>query len=80
MATHSSVLASEIPWTEEPGGLQSVGCKRIGHTHKKKNWTRLSDSTTRGFLHLGAYGATTEFVGTDLLTQANDFQQFLGEE
>ena len=56
------------------------GCKRIGHTHKKKNWTRLSDSKTRGFLHLRAYGATTEFVGTDLLTQANDFQQFLGEE
>ena len=25
IATHSSILASEIPWTEEPGGLQSVG-------------------------------------------------------
>ena len=25
MATHSSILASEIPWTEEPGGLQSLG-------------------------------------------------------
>ena len=25
MATHSSILASRIPWTEEPGGLQSVG-------------------------------------------------------
>jgi len=28
MATHSSILAWEIPWTEEPGGLQSVGHKR----------------------------------------------------
>ena len=29
MATHSSVLAWEIPWTEEPGGLQSMGLQRI---------------------------------------------------
>ena len=31
MATHSSVLAWKIPWTEEPGGLQSIGSQRIGH-------------------------------------------------
>ena len=31
MATHSSILAWEIPWTEEPGGLQPVGLQRIGH-------------------------------------------------
>ena len=30
MATHSSVLAWKIPWTEEPGGLQSMGLKRVG--------------------------------------------------
>ena len=35
MATHSSMLAWEIPWTEEPGGLQSMG--------SQKSWTRLSD-------------------------------------
>ena len=29
MATHSSILAWEIPWTEEPGGLQSIGLQRI---------------------------------------------------
>ena len=28
MATHSSILAWEIPWTEEPGGLQSMGSQR----------------------------------------------------
>ena len=28
MATHSSILAWRIPWTEEPGGLQSTGCKK----------------------------------------------------
>ena len=31
MATHSSMLAWEIPWTEEPGGLQSMGSQRVGH-------------------------------------------------
>ena len=31
MATHSSILAWEIPWTEEPGGLQSMGLQRAGH-------------------------------------------------
>ena len=31
MATHSSILAWEIPWTEEPGGLQSMGLHRVGH-------------------------------------------------
>ena len=31
MATHFSILASKIPWTEEPGGLQSVGSRGVGH-------------------------------------------------
>ena len=31
MATHSSNLAWRIPWTEEPGGLQSVGSHGVGH-------------------------------------------------
>ena len=31
MAIHSSILAAEIPWTEEPGGSQSIGSKRVGH-------------------------------------------------
>ena len=30
MATHSSIIAWEIPWTEEPGGLQSMGLQRVG--------------------------------------------------
>ena len=38
MATHSSILAWKIPWTEEPGGLQSLGWQ--------KSWTWLSNSTT----------------------------------
>ena len=35
MATHSNILAREIPWTEELGGLQSMG--------SRKSWTRLGD-------------------------------------
>ena len=31
MATHSSILAWRIPWTEEPSGLQSIGSQRVGH-------------------------------------------------
>ena len=31
MTTHSSILVWEIAWTEEPGGLQSMGSQRVGH-------------------------------------------------
>ena len=31
-ATHSSILAWRIPWTEEPGRLQSMGLQRVGHS------------------------------------------------
>ena len=34
MATHASIFALTVPWTEEPGGLQSMGFQRVGH-----NWT-----------------------------------------
>ena len=37
MATHSSLLAWRILWTEEPGGLQSMGSQRIGHDLATKN-------------------------------------------
>ena len=37
MATHSSILAWKIPWTEEPGGLPSMGLQRVRHacTHQE---------------------------------------------
>jgi len=37
MATDSSILAWTIPWTEEPGGLQSMGSQKVGH-----NWRDLA--------------------------------------
>ena len=39
MATHSSILAWRIPWTEEPGGLQSMGLQRVGHDWMTKHST-----------------------------------------
>ena len=43
MATHSSILAWRIPWTREPGGLQSMGSPRMGHgraTKQQQQWQR----------------------------------------
>ena len=34
MVTHSSILAWKIPWTEEPGGLQSMGLQRVTNSHR----------------------------------------------
>jgi len=39
MATHSSILAWRIPWTEKPGGLRSMGLQRVGH-----NWNDLAST------------------------------------
>ena len=40
MATHSSILAWRVPWTEEPSGLQSIGSQRVGydstHVHTRE--------------------------------------------
>ena len=35
MATLSNILAWRIPWTEEPGGLQSIRSRRVGHNYKQ---------------------------------------------
>ena len=36
MSTHSNILAWRIPWTEEPGGPQSMGSQRVGHNRATK--------------------------------------------
>ena len=48
MAPHSSTLAWKIPWTEEPGRLQSMGSWRVGH-----NWSDLAAAAAAG--HLGFF-------------------------
>ena len=37
MATHSSIFAWEVPWTEEPGGLQSMGSQEMDRTEQLNN-------------------------------------------
>ena len=39
MATHSSILAWRIAWTEEPGGLQSIGSQKVGQTERLHSLT-----------------------------------------
>ena len=39
MATHSNILAWRIPWTEEPGGLQSMESQRVGHDRATNTFT-----------------------------------------
>ena len=55
MATHSSILAWRIPWTEEPGGLQTIGSHRVGRNlsnlaQHMKNITKEGRSADRRFI------------------------------
>ena len=50
MAAHSSVLAQIIPWTEKPGGLQSMGSQRVGHDLVTKH------------AHIYLFGLASEFL------------------
>ena len=45
MATHSSILAWEIPWTEEPGRLQSMGPQRVRQTRRRHTHTHTHTHT-----------------------------------
>ena len=54
MATHSSILAWEISWTEEPGGLQSKGSKRVGH-----DWAHIHYRNSQ-LWHLGSSSPTRD--------------------
>ena len=49
MATHSSILAWRIPWTEESGGIQSMGSQRVG-----RDWLSLSCFTDDPFIYINA--------------------------
>ena len=52
MAPHSSTLAWRIPWTEEPGGLQSTGSQRVGHDWATSLFTwLLRESSGAGYSH-----------------------------
>ena len=49
MATHSNILAWEIPWTEEPGGLQSIGLQKSWTSSRLKTTTDKTRESALGF-------------------------------
>ena len=70
METHSSILAGRIPWTEEPGGLQSMGWQRVGHSLATKQQQSyfgsqiplgISSLSTEGCIHECRYIHFIEF-------------------
>ena len=60
MATHSSILAYRIPWTEEPGGLCSLGLQRVGHDWMTNTFTfhRNEVKAPKRHIHMEAYVAS----------------------
>ena len=68
MAIHSSILAGEIPQTEEPGGLQSVGSKRVRHNCSDLAHTQAGSSLLpAGFSQVAAIGGYSPAVVLRLL-------------
>ena len=55
MAPHPSIIAWRIPWTEEPGGLQSMGLKRVGHSWATDTFTLKITSKCFQFLSFLAF-------------------------
>ena len=73
MATHSSVLAWEIPWTEEPGGLQSTESWRVGHnllTEQQHSWCHVSP------LEIRTIWSDLEYFYAHLLLEFSESQVF----
>ena len=62
MATHSSILAWEIPWTKEPGGLQSIQCQRVGHDLMTKQQQKRKEAKVMPFSITTAVDNLTENI------------------
>ena len=71
MATHSSILAWRPPWTEEPGGLKSMGSQRVGH-----DWATNTKITYRTQMNSMVQSILSEFL-TFSLTKRNKCQKDL---
>ena len=74
MATHPSILAWRIPWTEEPGRLQSTGSQRVGHdwatSHKHtQSWSQEMNVSASGYLCLSTEVWT---LGTNSIQESKD--------
>ena len=72
MATHSNTIAWEIPWTEEPDRLQSMGLQRVGHdwatslTHSLSPWKRERKGWGRGEIYLPGFLLSPVLADRDL--------------
>ena len=62
MATHSSIHAWRIPWTEEPGRLQSMGSHRVGH-----HWSNLACTHTHGHAHTHTHAHLFPLANLDII-------------
>ena len=62
MVTHSSILAQTIPWTEEPGGLQSMGSQRVKHDWATNTFT-LGWTKDQGWAQEGNHAKFSRTVG-----------------
>ena len=61
VATHSGILACEIPWTEEPGGLWSLVLRRIGHNWATNTHTHISLEALSPYRYTGVRTPICEF-------------------
>ena len=79
MATHSSIFAWRIPWTEEPGGLQSTGSQRVGHDCATSlHFTSLTTSYTSAFFFFpDSYFILPTSLGNNTQHQRESFKQIL---
>ena len=68
MATYSSILAWEIPWTEEPGGLQSMGSQRVRHNDSDLARRQANKGVTE-----------EEMIAGHHLLNGHEFEQTLGD-
>ena len=74
-ATHSSLLAWRIPWTEEPGGLQSTGSQRAGHD-RAHIYTDGRQTSQAGYFCLQeAEESPEESVNKQVITKRHDKTQ-----
>ena len=81
MATHSSILAWETPWTEEPGRLQNMGLQRVGHNLETKQQLPFTRSRfcpqPRRVSEYGAGTAIWQLTGVPYCDRLLDFQGFV---
>ena len=71
MATHSSSLVWRIPWTEEPGGLQSRGLQRAGMTERLNTHTH-TYTHTHTHTHIHSYSTCRMLYGSQVAVMFHD--------